>query len=78
MMKRLHSGSLGQQARGCIYKLALVIDLVGLTTAAHTTDYSETVSGDLSSDHTTPTSIGDLTLGSNIISGETIPTRPDC
>ena len=62
--------------RTTCWPLAAAAAIVGLNAPANATNYDEAVSGDLSSDNTQPTNIGNLTAGNNLISGATIPSGP--
>jgi hypothetical protein len=60
-----------------MFRTAIITLAAALLAApALATDYDEAVSGDLSSDATTPTAIGSLTAHDNHISGATIPSGP--
>jgi hypothetical protein len=50
--------------------------LISMGSVAQATSYDEATSGDLSNNAASPTSIGSLSLGDNVISGATIPSGP--
>lgn len=70
------SGKRGIFSSSAYLPVALALAAISTATAVHATTYSEAVSGDLSGDAKNPTKIGNLTPGSNLIVGATIPSGP--